>query len=58
MSGTRNIVVVDALSNLGLRPPAPGAVPGCCRPAGPDLDPDGTAGALLADLLVAAFAEV
>lgn len=54
----RNIAVVDAPSNLGLRPPAPGTVPGCYKPAGPDLDPDGTAGALLADLLVAAFAEV
>lgn len=87
----RNIAVVDTPCNLGLRPPAPGTVPGCSQPAGelreqrivqrlgaleggvvrsprcvglsvtvcgPDLDPDGTAGALLADLLVAAFAEV
>ncbi|MFF0450834.1 arginase family protein [Streptomyces sp. NPDC004609] len=30
----RNIVVVDAPSNLGLRPPAPGTVPGCCKLAG------------------------
>ncbi|MER5883166.1 arginase family protein [Streptomyces sp. NPDC001941] len=30
----RNIVVVDAPSNLGLRPPAPGAVPGCYKLAG------------------------
>ncbi|MFI1398292.1 arginase family protein [Streptomyces sp. NPDC020681] len=29
-----NIVVVDAPSNLGLRPPAPGAVPGCYKLAG------------------------
>ncbi|MFB6981204.1 arginase family protein [Streptomyces scopuliridis] len=30
----RNIVVIDAPSNLGLRPPAPGAVPGCYKLAG------------------------
>ncbi|WRZ89599.1 arginase family protein [Streptomyces sp. NBC_01007] len=30
----RNIVVVDAPSNLGLRPPAPGTVPGCYKLAG------------------------
>ncbi|MFJ7068055.1 arginase family protein [Streptomyces sp. NPDC101115] len=30
----RNIVVVDAPSNLGLRPPSPGTVPGCCKLAG------------------------
>ncbi|AEN13492.1 MULTISPECIES: arginase family protein [unclassified Streptomyces] len=30
----RNIVVIDAPSNLGLRPPAPGTVPGCCKLAG------------------------
>ncbi|MFG2868317.1 arginase family protein [Streptomyces sp. NPDC048338] len=30
----RNIVVIDAPSNLGLRPPAPGAVPGCHKLAG------------------------
>lgn len=30
----RNIVVLDAPSNLGLRPPAPGAVPGCYKLAG------------------------
>ncbi|WP_256106035.1 arginase family protein [Streptomyces sp. ODS05-4] len=30
----RNIVVLDAPSNLGLRPPAPGAVPGCHKLAG------------------------
>lgn len=30
----RNIVVVDAPSNLGLRPPAPGTVPGCHKLAG------------------------
>ncbi|MDQ0792909.1 arginase family protein [Streptomyces sp. B1I3] len=30
----RNIVVLDAPSNLGLRPPAPGTVPGCCKLAG------------------------
>ncbi len=30
----RNIVIVDAPSNLGLRPPAPGAVPGCYKLAG------------------------
>lgn len=27
----RNIVVIDAPSNLGLRPPAPGTVPGCYK---------------------------
>ncbi|GGX66635.1 hypothetical protein GCM10010358_21410 [Streptomyces minutiscleroticus] len=112
----RNIVVIDAPSNLGLRPPAPGTVPGCYELAGalrdngivrrlgaseggvvvpprydvdspdpdglmpgeltallrplvrsprcagldttvydPGLDPDGTAGVLLTDLVVAAF---
>ncbi|MCX5400935.1 arginase family protein [Streptomyces sp. NBC_00102] len=30
----RNIVVVDAPSNLGLRPPSPGTVPGCYKLAG------------------------
>ncbi|MFJ6182563.1 arginase family protein [Streptomyces sp. NPDC092295] len=30
----RNIVVIDAPSNLGLRPPAPGVVPGCYKLAG------------------------
>ncbi|GHG87363.1 arginase family protein [Streptomyces lanatus] len=30
----RNIVVLDAPSNLGLRPPAPGTVPGCYKLAG------------------------
>ncbi|GAA2953976.1 MULTISPECIES: arginase family protein [Streptomyces] len=30
----RNIVVIDAPSNLGLRPPAPGTVPGCRKLAG------------------------
>ncbi|MFJ3582618.1 arginase family protein [Streptomyces sp. NPDC090127] len=30
----RNIVVLDAPSNLGLRPPVPGAVPGCHKLAG------------------------
>ncbi|MER6677661.1 arginase family protein [Streptomyces sp. NPDC000983] len=30
----RNIVVIDAPSNLGLRPPKPGAVPGCYKLAG------------------------
>ncbi|CAL9632591.1 Arginase [Streptomyces sp. enrichment culture] len=30
----RSIVVVDAPSNLGLRPPAPGTVPGCHKLAG------------------------
>ncbi|MET9954328.1 arginase family protein [Streptomyces sp. NPDC006339] len=30
----RNIVVVDAPSNLGLRPPTPGTVPGCHKLAG------------------------
>jgi hypothetical protein len=43
-------------SGCGRRLPAP--PPGCYKPAGPDLDPDGTAGALLVDLLVAAFVEV
>ncbi|MFI7411958.1 arginase family protein [Streptomyces sp. NPDC049627] len=30
----RNFVVLDAPSNLGLRPPAPGTVPGCYKLAG------------------------
>ncbi|MEU9339431.1 arginase family protein [Streptomyces sp. NPDC048290] len=30
----RSLVVVDAPSNLGLRPPAPGTVPGCYKLAG------------------------
>ncbi|MGW5640870.1 arginase family protein [Streptomyces sp. NPDC003832] len=30
----RNIVVIDAPSNLGLRPPKPGTVPGCYKLAG------------------------
>ncbi|MEO3974575.1 arginase family protein [Streptomyces sp. CAU 1734] len=30
----RNIVVIEAPSNLGLRPPAPGTVPGCHKLAG------------------------
>ncbi|MET9296127.1 arginase family protein [Streptomyces sp. NPDC003077] len=30
----RRIIVVDAPSNLGLRPPAPGTVPGCYKLAG------------------------
>ncbi len=30
----KNIVVLDAPSNLGLRPPAPGTVPGCYKLAG------------------------
>ncbi|MFC9283701.1 arginase family protein [Streptomyces collinus] len=30
----RNIVIIDAPSNLGLRPPAPGTVPGCYKLAG------------------------
>lgn len=30
----RNIVVIDAPSNLGLRPPSPGTVPGCYKLAG------------------------
>ncbi|MFF3846342.1 arginase family protein [Streptomyces sp. NPDC002328] len=30
----RNLVVLDAPSNLGLRPPAPGTVPGCYKLAG------------------------
>ncbi|WP_128382047.1 arginase family protein [Streptomyces cavernae] len=34
MPNPRNIVVVDAPSNLGLRPPAPGTVPGCYKLAG------------------------
>lgn len=28
------LVVLDAPSHLGLRPPAPGTVPGCCKLAG------------------------
>ncbi|HEU4945622.1 MAG TPA: arginase family protein [Kribbella sp.] len=31
---TRQVVVLDAPSNLGLRPPAPGTVPGCYKLAG------------------------
>ncbi len=89
----RNIVVVDAPSNLGLRPAQradvldPAVVPAVDGPEddgllpdqlgplllafvraprcvgldvtvyGPDLDPDGTAGALPTDPIVAAFAE-
>ncbi|GGX53167.1 arginase family protein [Streptomyces fructofermentans] len=34
MSPVRSLVVLDAPSNLGLRPPAPGTVPGCCKLAG------------------------
>ncbi|MCW8100892.1 arginase family protein [Streptomyces tauricus] len=34
MSALRNLVVLDAPSNLGLRPPAPGTVPGCYKLAG------------------------
>ncbi len=34
MSPMRNLVVLDAPSNLGLRPPAPGTVPGCYKLAG------------------------
>ncbi|MFE6281849.1 arginase family protein [Streptomyces sp. NPDC057877] len=34
MSRTRTLVVIDAPSNLGLRPPAPGTVPGCHKLAG------------------------
>ncbi|MFD5567762.1 arginase family protein [Streptomyces cadmiisoli] len=34
MRHTRNTVVIDAPSNLGLRPPAPGTVPGCYKLAG------------------------
>jgi arginase len=34
MERMRNIVVLDAPSNLGLRPPAPGTVPGCYKLAG------------------------
>jgi arginase len=34
MPGMRNFVVLDAPSNLGLRPPAPGTVPGCYKLAG------------------------
>lgn len=34
MCRMRNIVVLDAPSNLGLRPPAPGTVPGCYKLAG------------------------
>ncbi|MFF9428312.1 arginase family protein [Streptomyces sp. NPDC014746] len=30
----RNTVIIDAPSNLGLRPPAPGTVPGCYKLAG------------------------
>jgi arginase len=30
----RNLVVLDAPSNLGLRPPVPGTVPGCHKLAG------------------------
>ncbi|MFF4843095.1 arginase family protein [Streptomyces collinus] len=30
----RNIVIIDAPSNLGLRPPVPGTVPGCYKLAG------------------------
>lgn len=30
----RTAVVLDAPSNLALRPPAPGTVPGCHKPAG------------------------
>lgn len=32
--GMRRIVVIDAPSNLGLRPPVEGAVPGCYKLAG------------------------
>lgn len=35
MGRIRNIVAVDAPSNLELRPPAPGTVPGCYKLAGP-----------------------
>jgi arginase len=31
---TRNLVLLDAPSNLGLRPPEPGAVPGCYKAPG------------------------
>jgi hypothetical protein len=31
MPSQRNAVVVDAPSNLGLRPPSPDTVPGCWR---------------------------
>ena len=34
MDRMRKIVVIDAPSNLGLRPPAPGTVPGCYKLAG------------------------
>jgi len=34
MSPIRDLVVLDAPSNLGLRPPAPGTVPGCYKLAG------------------------
>jgi arginase len=34
MGRMRNLVVVDAPSNLGLRPPAPSTVPGCYKLAG------------------------
>jgi arginase len=47
VSPIRNLVVLDAPSNLGLRPPAPGTDPGCYK----------LAGALLADIVVAAFAQ-
>lgn len=30
----RSVVLIDAPTNLGLRPPAPGAVPGCAKLAG------------------------
>jgi len=30
----RSLVLIDAPSNLGLRPPMPGTVPGCCKLAG------------------------
>ncbi|HEY3478317.1 MAG TPA: hypothetical protein VGL02_05375 [Streptomyces sp.] len=53
----RSAVLIDAPSNLGLRPPVPGAVPGCATWGlhltiyDPDLDPEGTGAVLLADLL-------
>ncbi|KAA0930249.1 arginase family protein [Streptomyces apricus] len=34
MTAPRTLVVLDAPSNLGLRPPAPGTVPGCYKLAG------------------------
>ncbi len=34
MNRMRTIVVLDAPSNLGPRPPAPGTVPGCYKLAG------------------------